>query len=327
MVTGATGFLGSRLVAALADAGHSVRALVRPTSDLRRLEGVRVKLVRGDLADAGSLSNALRGARWVFHAAARVADWGPRADFVRVNVEGTRSLIAACQTSGVQRLIHVSSLTVLGLPRSGIVVDEETPYGRPRDPYSETKLAGERLVRESHGQVGLETTVVRPGVIWGLGDALIIPRLLELLRRSRMVLISGGANTLALSHVTNLTQGLLRAATTPRAAGQVYHVIDEEQLTARDALDGLADAFGVPRARRSLPFWAIYGAASLLEGAARLTGRSAPPLLTRYGVRLVACDCRYHTGKAREELGYFPTITYQNGLAELVNAGAKEENP
>ena len=193
LVTGATGFLGGHLAAALVSRGYRVRALSRRTSGLEALERLGVEVFRGDLADLPSLVRAARGAGVVFHAAGRVSDWGPREAFLAANAEGSRNVVAACQEAGVSRLVHLSSLTVLGLPRDGRVVSESTPAAVPArgDFYTESKLAGERSVREAHGRRGLSTTVVRPGAIWGPGDPNVVPRIVRLLRRGAMPLVDG----------------------------------------------------------------------------------------------------------------------------------------
>jgi nucleoside-diphosphate-sugar epimerase len=323
LVSGATGFLGSRLAAALVERGYRVRALARPTSDLSRLRALGVELAVGDVGDPASLERAASGQRVVFHTAGKVTDWGPTAEFMEVNRGGTANVVAACRAAGVARLVHVSSLTVLGLTRDGQRVDEQTPYAAaPPDPYTQSKMAAERLVRAAHGQGGLATTVIRPGVIWGRGDVTIVPRIVALLRQQRMPYIDGGRNLLGLSHVDNLAHGCVLAAECADAGGQLYHVTDGEEISLRDALDALADAHGVPRPRRSLPYWAVYAAATLTELEARMRRRPKPPAMTRYGVRLVSCHCRYDIGKARRELRYAPRVTFADGVTSLANAPA-----
>jgi nucleoside-diphosphate-sugar epimerase len=322
MVSGATGFLGGRLACALKERGYMVRALARPTGDISRLVAEGIEIVSGDLADEDSLERAAAGQQLVFHTAGRVSDWGAAEDFRRANVDGTARVITACRRSRVRRLVHVSSLTVLGLPRNGALVDEETPVAsRVADPYTASKIAGEELVRRANGLDGLETVVVRPGVIWGPGDTTFLPRFAALLRRGRMVLVDGGRNRVALSHVENLVQGMLLAAVVPAAAGQVYQLTDGEEITAAEAFRLLAAALGVPPPRRSLPFSVACAGAYLLEAWARLRRQTDPPAFTRYGVRLVACDNRYDIGKARRELGYRPAITFRQGFAALLAEG------
>ncbi len=319
LVTGATGFLGGHLTAALVSRGYRVRALSRRTSGLEALEKLGVEVVRGDLADGPSLVRAASGVAVVFHAAGRVSDWGPREAFLRANAEGTRNVVAACQEAGVSRLVHLSSLTVLGLPRDGRVISESTPTAAPAagDFYTESKLEGERCVRDAHGLDGLSTTVVRPGAIWGPGDPNVIPRIVRLLRRGAMPYVGGGRNLLGLSYVDNLVLGLVLAAETEAAAGQLYHVTDGEEITAHEAIDAIADALRVGRPRVSLPYWAVLGAAALIEGTASVLRLSRPPPLTRYGARFVSCHARYDLGKARRELGYEPVVTFRQGVERL----------
>jgi nucleoside-diphosphate-sugar epimerase len=260
----------------------------------------------------------------VFHTAGKVSDWGSRGEFWLTNVEGTANVITACRDAGVKRLIHVSSLTVLGLPRSGERVDEKTPIAdSSRDFYTDSKIAGERLVREAHGNNGLETVVIRSGVIWGAGDNTFLPRLAALLRRRRFILIGHGANQIGLSHVENLSQGIILAALAPMAAGQIYHLTDGEAITARTAFCALAAALGVPPPRFSLPFPIVYSLAAFLEWTARLWKAATPPALTRYSVRMVACDSRYDISKAQSELGYRPLQTFRQGIASLIPATGK----
>ena len=167
LVTGASGFLGGNLVAALCGRGVKVRALVRSTSDLRRLAGLGAEIVRGNVCDSASLREAARGQQVVFHTAAKVPDWGPRREFFRVNLDGTRNLVAACQDASVERLVHVSSMTVLGLPRHGAAVDEQSPYDpSPKDAYTASKIAAEEIVLAANGQRDLSTVAIRPGAIW-----------------------------------------------------------------------------------------------------------------------------------------------------------------
>lgn len=319
LVSGASGFLGGHLLAKLREKGFRVRALARQISDIAGLARSGVDISEGDVADRQSLRRAMAGQQLVFHTAGKVSDWGSRQEFWQANVEGTANVITACREVGVKRLIHVSSLTVLGLPRSGARVDEKTPIADSiRDFYTISKIAGERLIREAHGRGGLETVVIRPGVIWGPGDTAILPRLAALLRRGQLVFIGRGANNLGLSHVENLSHGLILAALKPSAAGQIYHLTDGEEITARAAFCALAVALGVPPPRFALPFPVVYFLAAFLEWTARLQNAATPPPLTRYGVRLVACNSRYDISKAQNELEYRPLLTFRQGIATLI---------
>jgi len=318
LVSGATGFLGSRLAATLAEQGYRVRALARSTSDLSRLSNLGIEIVVGDVGDPASLARATAGQSVVFHTAGLVTDWGPHAEFMTVNRDGTANVIAACQTAGVAHLVHVSSLAVLGLPRDGRLIDEQSPYAvLPSDAYTQSKIAAEKLVLAAHGQHGLITTVIRSGVIWGVGDVTIVPRIVALMRRGRMPCLGRGDNLLALSHVDNLALGCTLAVLNAAAAGQIYHVTDSELITLRQALDTIADVYHLARPQSSLPVWTVQAAAALIELAARLRGCSQPPAITRLGVRILASHCCYDTGKARRGLGYAPRVSFAEGVAAM----------
>jgi nucleoside-diphosphate-sugar epimerase len=320
-VTGGTGYFGVRLVVALRTRGVRVRALARPGADTTRLEALGVEVVRGDVTAPATLGAAFAGQQVAIHAAGRVSDWGPRQEFFRVNAQGTANVVAACRAAGVRRLVHLGSLTVLGLPRGGGVVDETTtPAAAPGDAYTASRLSGERIVRAAHGEGGLETVVTRCGLIWGPGEPTILPRILALLRRGRMVYPGGGRNHLGMAYVDNLVEGVVLAATVPAAAGRLYHITDGEEVTCREVLDAIAGALGVPPPRRSVPFPVIYAVAALLEGFAKAVRSATPPPITRYGARLIACDCHYDIGRARRELGYRPVVSFREGVSRLAAA-------
>jgi 2-alkyl-3-oxoalkanoate reductase len=307
LVAGASGFLGGHLAGFLRKRGYQVRAL------------------DGDVSERASLDREMQGVKWVFNCAAKISDWGPREAFLAVNRDGVASLVAACQGAGVERLVHWGSLTVLGLPRRGQLVTEDSQYPtRSVDDYTASRIAGERLVREAHGQRGLSTVVVRSGAIWGEGEPDIMPRIVRLLRAGRMVYVGDGANHVALTHVENLSLGIALAAEKQEAAGRVYHVLDGEDLTSREVIDGVAEAIGVPKPRRSVPYGIVYGVAFALELSGRLLRLEEPPAMTRYGVRFVASDCRYDRTRAKSELGYEPTVSFRQGLEGVAHGFAKK---
>ena len=128
LVTGATGFLGSALVGGLIRSGATVTALARSAGKAQRLAHLPVRIVYGDLTDPASLRAACADQEVVYNVAAMVAQWGRRADFYRINVDGTRNLLEACAHCAVRRLVHVSSLTVLGIPRGLQPMTEASPY-------------------------------------------------------------------------------------------------------------------------------------------------------------------------------------------------------
>jgi len=150
LVTGGTGLLGSHIAEQLRRQGQPVRAICRKGSDTAFLSQIGAEIVHGDLTDADSLQRACVGVDAVYHAAARVGDWGPWKDFVRVSIEGTRHVIEAAAKCNVRRLLHISSISAYGHPNeAGLVLDESAPLGvdlHRWSYYSRAKVAAEGLI-------------------------------------------------------------------------------------------------------------------------------------------------------------------------------------
>ena len=186
LVTGATGFLGSRLVRALASAGVRVRALARnvPALEGMQREGI-VEAYPCDLRDRDAVIAACQGIETVFHLGALTAPWGPKSEFQQINVEGTKAIVMGCRVYGVRRLIFASTPLVQfdGTPQ--VTVQESAPYvARPLSLLASAKQEGERAVLGAAGE-GLSTIVLRLGPVYGPGDRRFLPPLLSLARARR----------------------------------------------------------------------------------------------------------------------------------------------
>jgi len=316
LVTGATGFIGGRLVTRLRERGDEVRALVRDTGRAQALIGQGVELVAGDITDAAALMTAVEGVTHVYHCAAILGD-DPNPDIRRVNVEGTRSLLEVSAAAGVERFIYLSSLAVLGA-RHHHGTDESAPYERARDAYTNTKIEAEQLVREWGRNGGLETVVLRPGFVYGPGDRLFLPRLIEGLESRRFLFIGDGSKILNLTYIDDLVQALVLARDVPGAAGQVYNLTDGSTTSLRTFVDLLSELIGLPLTTRHLSpqlAWAICYAMEAATWLAR--SRTAPPLnVTR--MKFLYYNQHYSIEKACRELGYAPAFGYQAGLRRSV---------
>lgn len=321
LVTGATGFLGSHIAQRLAERGDSVRALARTTSDTSFLETLGVEIVRGDITDATSLPAALDGVDTVFHAAAKVDDWGPWSDFKAVTINGTRNMLKAASAAATPRFLHVSTDGVYRFRDLSKGVHEDSPletrFG-PLDYYRRAKTAAERIARRFSNEGRLAVTIVRPALILGERDAAMMPGMIAFLKSSSAVIIGNGRNRLPCVYAGDVADICIRAATTDIARGQVYNAVSDEHVTQRDLFQAVADAAGLSMPKRSLPLRLVYAIAIAMETRARLSGWNRRPELTRFAVNLLALDYVEDASKTMRDLGWQPQVTMREAVNRSV---------
>ena len=322
LITGATGLLGSHIAEQLLAAGRPVRALVRLTSDTSLLDEWGVEKAPGDVTDPSSLAEAMAGVTTVYHVAAQVGDWGPWERFVAVSIDGTANMLAAARGAGVGRFLHVSSISAHGHPDGdGMVVDETAPLGvnlHRWSYYSRAKAAAERLVWAAHEAGDVPVTVVRPSWLYGPRDRASMPRLIRAIRAGKGKLIGDGSNRLNLTYAANEAAGCILAATSDKAGGESYNLSCDGEITQSEYLNKIATCIGAKPVTRKVPYSVARNAAFLMELFGHMTGRKKPPLVTRYSVWLIGRKCFFSPDKARRELGWQPTVGYDEGIERAV---------
>ena len=306
LVTGATGGLGLALTRELLDAGYVVRATGRSARAIDRLRGMGAEVVAGDLFDLGP-DAVCRNVDAVFHAAALSSPWGPEADFQRANVDMTRDLLAAAGQAGVGSFVFVSSPSVYARWADQTDLTEDTPWpARPLNPYARTKGEAERLVLAADAP-GFRTVAIRPRAIIGPDDAVLLPRILRLVRRGRFPLFRDGRALVELTEVRDAARALRLADVHREAAGgQAINITGGAPLPVRDLVLRLAQALEVEVRTVSIPL-ALGQALSVGADALckALPGRPEP-VLTPYTLSTLAWSQTFDLGKARRLLGYEP---------------------
>ena len=321
LVTGAAGFLGGHLVDMLVERGDEVRAMVRPVENadyLRTLSNVEV--VNGDLTNVASLRRAVKGVERVYNVAAKTGPWGPESMYRAINVYGLSDLIYAAMDAGVQRIVHTSSITVYGHSLHGIVT-EDHPYHAEDNPYSRTKIEGEKLVADLVEGQGAPIVMVRPAWIYGPRDIASFAKYVSRVESGKFFFVGSGENIVPTVYVRDVAQGLIKAGDAgDEVIGQAYTLANDERVTQATYLNTIADALGVAHVSLKVPFSALYAAGRSAELAWQAMGRrdAAPPPLTTYGITLQGGDQQFSIDKARRELGYAPQFNIQRGVAEGV---------
>ncbi len=319
-VTGGSGFIGGALIERLVGEGRPVRALARSDASAAKVESIGAEAVRGELGDRASLAAGADGCATAFHLAAHLGEWGPWEDFERGNVEGTRNALAGCEEAGVRRFVHCGTEAALMAGDPLVHVDETAPL-RPDSPapYPATKAGAELAVREANRDA-FETVIVRPRFVWGKGDTTLLPEMVKTVEAGKFAWVGGGLNVTDTAHVDNVVEGLLLGAEKGRP-GEAYFITDGKPVVFRDFVTELLETQGVEPPDRSLPAWLAAPMARICEAAWKVLPLSGEPPMTRFRSWILTQECTIEIGKAREQLGYAPLVSHQQGLAAM-SAGA-----
>jgi dihydroflavonol-4-reductase len=302
-VTGATGFLGSHVARVLAEQGGDLRLLVRPTSNLKNLEGLKAETAIGDLRDPASLEKAMSGCEVVFHVAADYRLWvRDPAEMYRSNVEGTRAILEAASRNKVRSVVYTSSVATMGFTGNGHPADEDSPVTLSDmiGHYKRSKFMAEQVALDA-GRGTMRVVTVNPTTPIGEQDVKPTPTgriVVDFLKRKFPAYVDTGLNLVdvrecALGHVAALEKG---------KSGERY-ILGGENLTLKQILDKLGAISGLPSPTVKLPYFVAYLAGAVDETVSgRMLGRE--PRATIETVRMGKKKMWASSSKAERELGW-----------------------
>lgn len=327
VVTGGAGFVGQALVRRLLAEGDTVRAIVLPR-DPRLAEIAplvdqfpgRFSILQADIADSNAFSRSFENADRVFHTAALVHAWAPRASFERVNVQGSRNVAELALAHGVRRLVAVSTSDVFGLPHGDTVITEASPYRAWDEPYADTKIEAERWLWRLARESVLSLSVIYPGWVYGPGDHAFFPGLANAIRRRQMLFWHPGPR-LAYVFIENLVDACLLASDSDAAHGEGFLIYDSDDgPTLQEVCARIAKQIGAKPPTRQIPYSWAMAAARAGEAIWRFAKRpSAPPLQT-VDVKAFGLQWRFSNAKARSVLGWKPRVGLEEGMTAAIRA-------
>jgi len=301
LVTGASGFVGSAIAIAARKAGYRVRVLVRPSSPRTNIQPDD-EVVIGDICDRASLAQALRGVRYLAHAAADYRLWSRSPDeIIRTNLEGTRYLMEEALRAGVERIVYTSSVATLELQDDSPAVETRPlPESKVIGPYKKSKVLAERLVEQMVKKHRLPAVIVNPSAPVGPRDVKPTPTgriIVECACGHMPGYVDTGLN---LVHVDDVASGHL-AALRHGEIGERY-ILGGENVPLGTMLADVANIVGRRPPTLRLPIAALYPVAFGAELWARLTGKV--PFATLDGLRMARHHMFFSDAKARRDLGY-----------------------
>jgi dihydroflavonol-4-reductase len=316
LVTGSTGFIGSHICRAFVAQGTQVRAFHRFGSPLTLLEGLPVEHVYGDLTDPASIEAAMQGVDVVFHAAAQLGSHKNPERIYEVTVQGTRYVLNVALHSGIQRVVHTSSVAALGIPPKGLqhpyLIDERHTWNfRPEWwRYGYAKYLAELEVQAAVAQ-GLDVVIVNPTIVLGAGDLNRISGdiVIHVARRHIPVSIQGGLNAI---HIEDVARGHLAALEHGRC-GERY-ILGNENMTHHQFLSAVAKAAGVSPPLLTIP----NGCLPLLAYPLTLAHEVFHLPMMGSDLHRAGCYFYYDTHKAQSELGLTDMLPVSQAIDETL---------
>ncbi|GAA2754249.1 NAD-dependent epimerase/dehydratase family protein [Amnibacterium kyonggiense] len=313
LVTGASGWLGAAVARDLVAAGHEVRTLQRRASGVDGAEDVLASVTQPD-----AVVRAVEGVDAVVHLAAKVSFAGEEADFVAVNIEGTRTLVRAAKRAGVRRFVFVSSPSVAhtGEPITG----EDAPPAQPErahGAYARTKAAAE-LVALGADAPGFAVVAVRPHIVWGPGDPQLVERIQQRAAAGRLPVVGSGAALVDSTYVDDAVAGIRAALdAAERVHGNAYVLTSGEPRPIAELIAGFCAAAGVAAPTRRVPAAAAKAAGSVVEALWRIRPGHDEPPMTRFLAEQLSTAHWFDIRRTRRDLGWTPEVGVTEGLRRL----------
>lgn len=312
-VTGGSGFLGRNLIQQLVSQNIHVKALSRSEISAKILSELGAEPIQGDVNDLDGLKKGISGCDTVFHLAAKVEVDGKYEDHLRITFQGTENVLKiATQEEACKTFVHCSTESVLLGDKPLVNADETWPYPKHTvGYYGQTKKLAEQAVVNANGDA-LRTVVIRPRLIWGKGDTVLIPAFSKAFKEGQWKWIGGGEHKTSTTHVSNVVEGLLRAQEKGKG-GEIYFILDEKPVVFKEFITEMMKAgAGLDFSQcGTLPKW--------LASTVSFFGFIPAPVPKLFGE-----ECTLNDRKAREELGYIEKVTIEQGLKELAEQFEKD---
>ncbi len=319
LITGATGFLGSRLLESLASSesdAMEVIAVGRTLKPNNTVEASNIRYQLGDLEEEAFVKDAIRGADVVVHAAALSAQMGPEGAFKRANVQVTQHVVNACESHSVKRLIYISSPSVYFQFKDQLNINENDALPTPINVYAKTKREAECLVMASE----VPHIIFRPRALIGRGDTVIIPRVIRAHSAGRLRRMGLEQNRADLTPVSNVVDAILLAT---RAEGdalnQIFNISNGQPEPLWPLLDRVFSELEFEAVSKRIPIPLAVAAARLMEWHAIYLNGRKEPALTVYGIGTLTKDFGMDISKAQKLLGYEPRQTVKDAIDEFLN--------
>ena len=316
VVTGAGGFLGRNLAAALLSRGHQVWNFSRQNHP--QLQAMGVETICGNLQNAADVVAAFKGMDVVFHVASHVGIWGDYDKYYRTNVVGTENVIKACRANGITKLIYTSTPSVVFDGGDICGADETKPYAQHfYNYYSQTKTIAEQMVLKANDEK-LCTVALRPHQIIGPDDPHLVPRLVQAAKQGRLKIVGNGKNLVDVTYIQNAVDAHILAfeklAPQSRVAGQAYFIGQERPVVLWDFINEILARHHLPPITKKVPAGVAFNIGLFFESWYRFFKINGEPPMTRFVAMQFSRSHYFSHEKAKKDFGYEPKIYIEQAL-------------
>ncbi len=314
LITGGTGFIGSRLALKCLEKGHSVKVLGRENNaaeseNRKLLESNGVKITLGSVTESDKVHEVCQGIDLVYHLAAAQHEANvPDQQFWEVNVTGTRNVLEASLRARVRRFVHGSTIGVYGSALEG-TIDEQSPV-KPDNIYGATKLEGEKVVLSYQDRIPV--VIVRISETYGPGDRRLL-KLFKGIKRNIFFTIGNGQNLHHVIFIDDLVDGLFLAAAVQEAEGKIFVLAGKDRVTTNEMVAVIAKQLGTRISRIRVPLFPFLFVATILEAVLRPLGIQPP--LHRRRMDFFKKSFVLSQERAQKVLGFVPKVSFEQGVA------------
>jgi len=312
-VTGAPGWLGTRLVEILRENKKSVRCLVLKNSDYSKLKDLGADTIEGDLLQPETLNNALNGVETVFHCAGIIHPKNVK-EFYKINVDGTKNILEAGIKANAKKFVHISSNSAQGNNVERAILMKEDQQEHPAKNYGKSKYKAEQIVKEAQKSGKINTVILRPCWFYGIRQPDRMTKLMKMIKNGHPIIFGDGKNLRSMTYIDNLVDLMMLVEANDKANGQTYWAADERPYETLEIYQEIANELGVKLNPRFIPkivsqMFELADDVFQGVGMYNINFHVAGEM-----TKDIACDI----SKAKNELGYKPRVDIKKGIKRSV---------
>ena len=316
LITGATGFLGSRLVERLANQkGIEIIATGRILKPHNTIKNPNVNYILGNLLNPKFIEQLTSGVDTIIHTAALSAQMGNPKDFRDINIDATKNLLKIAQSKKIKKFIYISSPSVYFRMKDQFNLKETDELPKPINIYAYSKREAEKLIQSSN----IPYIILRPRALIGKGDTVIMPRILRAHSEGRLARMGDETNKVDMTPVSNVVDAIILSLNADsKANNQIYNISNGKPELLWPLLDNLLEQMDLPPLRKKISLGIIVPIAKLMEWHAKWLNNYKEPVLTVYGIGTLTKSFTMDISKAKKLLGYIPQQTAKEAINEFV---------